>query len=140
MKNIFIILAISIFSTSCNNDKLQEYEVYQIVENMPRFPGCEDLPFNERRDCSNKKMLDFIYTRIKYPQEARENGIEGTVLIRFIIERNGKLSNKEIIKDIGGGCGQEVLRVINEMPKWVPGSIRDEEVRVYYNLPVKFRL
>ena len=71
---------------------------------------------------------------------ARENGLEGTVVIRFIVDETGNIIRPEVIKDIGGGCGQEALRVVKKMPLWEPGRQRDRKVKVYFNLPVKFKL
>ncbi|MCB9285485.1 MAG: energy transducer TonB [Lewinellaceae bacterium] len=114
-------------------------DVYKIVEVMPRFPGCEELGTKEEKeDCSMRKLVEFVYSNIQYPEEARNNSISGTVIIGFIVEKDGALSNLKIVRDIGGGCGQEGLRVIEMMPKWIPGTQRGTPVRVEYQLPIKF--
>jgi protein TonB len=77
---------------------------------------------------------------MEYPDEAEKMGITGIVYVNFIIEQDGSISNARILRDIGGGCGEEVLRVVNSMPKWNPGKQRGKTVRVQYNLPVKFTL
>jgi len=125
----------------------QQYEAYtdsliMAGAEMPRFPGCEDMDIapEERRSCAEMKLLEFIYKSIKYPTIARENGIEGVPIISFVIEEDGSVSNAEIIQDLGGGCGKEALRIINAMPKWIPGKIDGEPVRVQFNLPIKFGL
>ncbi|MEM9821035.1 MAG: energy transducer TonB, partial [Bacteroidota bacterium] len=119
-------------------------EIFTVVEEMPRFPGCEDKPKAERKACADKKMLQFIYKNIKYPPIARENGVEGAVVIRFVVDKDGKVKEPLIVKDIGAGCGNEALRVVkmmNNMPQgWVPGKQRGKPVKVYFNLPVRFRL
>jgi protein TonB len=112
---------------------------------MPRFPGCEDKPSKaEREACSREALLTFIYSNIKYPSIARENGLTGTVVASFVVEKDGRINNIEIIRDIGGGCGEEVLRVIklmNTMPeRWIPGKQTGKSVRVQFNLPVRFVL
>lgn len=112
-------------------------------EIMPRFPGCEEEPNlsdAERRDCANLELLKYVQQRLDYPVFARDNGIEGTVVLRFIIEKDGSVSNPEIVKEIGGGCGKEALRVVKEMPTWKPGKQGGRPVRVIMNLPVKFKL
>lgn len=124
---------------------VEEEEIFKVVEEMPRFPGCEDLATNEeRKACADKKMLQFIYDNIQYPAIARENGIEGTVVIRFVVEADGSIQKAEIVRDIGGKCGEEALRVVNLMntlpQKWTPGKQRGKPVRVWFNLPVKFIL
>lgn len=116
-------------------------EIFKVVEDMPRFPGCEDKTDKKERElCAQQKMLEFIYKNIKYPAIARENGIEGTVVISFVVEKDGTISDASIVRDIGAQCGQEALRVVNTMPEWVPGKQRGRSVRVQFNLPVKFKL
>jgi protein TonB len=89
-------------------------------------------------------MLQYIYNEINYPTLAREAGIEGTVVVRFYIDEQGNIKAPEILKEIGGGCGKEALRVVktmNEMgEKWTPGKQRGRAVKVYFNLPVKYKL
>jgi bla regulator protein blaR1 len=115
-------------------------EVFQVVEEMPRFPGCEDQPEEVRKNCSMKRMLGHIYTNIKYPLAAKEAGTQGTVVVSFIVEKDGSISNPEIARSIGSGCDEEVLRVVSTMPNFIPGKQRGKNVRVKFNLPVKFKL
>jgi protein TonB len=121
-------------------------EIFKVVEEMPRFPGCEDQggTTQEKKACADKKMLEFIYKNIKYPAIARENGVEGTVVIQFVVEKDGAISDAKIVRDIGAQCGQESLRVVNLMNsenlKWIPGKQRGRPVKVQFNLPVKFKL
>ena len=121
-------------------------EIFVIVEQMPRFPGCEDMQgtYDEKFTCSVEKFLAYVFRHLKYPALARENNIEGSVVVDFIVEPDGKVSNAQILKDIGGGCGDEVLRVVNSMngmpDGWTPGKQRGEAVRVKFKLPVIFRL
>jgi periplasmic protein TonB len=88
--------------------------------------------------------LEFIYRQVRYPALARENGIEGTVVIVFVVEPDGTLTNIRIARDIGGGCGEEAQRIVelmNAMPeRWTPGKVGGEAVRVQYNFPLKFKL
>ncbi|TVR88675.1 MAG: M56 family peptidase [Saprospirales bacterium] len=121
-------------------------EVFQIADEMPRFPGCEEknISGNELQNCSAKKMLTFVYDNIKYPEIARSNGIEGTVVISFVVDRTGQIQNPKIVRDIGGECGKEALRVIELMAdleeKWIPGIKEGKAVNVRYNFPVRFSL
>jgi protein TonB len=116
-------------------------EIFKVVEDMPRYPGCEDISDkDERKMCAQQKMLEFIYKNIKYPAIARENGIEGTVVVSFVVEKDGSITDARVVRDIGAQCGDEALRVVNDMPKWVPGKQRGRAVRVQFNLPVKFKL
>ena len=115
---------------------------FVFVEQMPRFVGCENRGLNDSdlKECSDKKMLDYIYSKVKYPPIAKENGIEGTVIASFVVEKDGSISGLKIARDIGGGCGKEVLRIVKDMPDWIPGEQRKRKVRVQFNLPVKFKL
>jgi protein TonB len=103
-------------------------EVFKVVEQMPQFPDGEAALFK------------FINDNIKYPAVARENGIEGKVFVKFIVEADGSVTNVEVVRDIGGGCGEEAMRVVKKFPKWNPGKQRGRPVRVFFNLPVQFRL
>jgi len=121
-------------------------EVFRVVEEMPRFPGCEEMEGDSKskKACADKKMLQYIYRQIVYPAEARENKIEGTVVVQFVIEKNGSISNVRIVREIGAGCGEEVKRIVETMndmlEKWTPGIQGGKPLRVQFNLPVKFRL
>jgi protein TonB len=118
------------------------YEMIDIFEEMPRFPGCEDIEGNsmDKKSCADKKMLAFIYANICYPDSARENGIEGTVVISFEVEKDGSIINPIIRREIGGGCEKEVLRIIKMLPKFIPAERNGEKVRTQFNLPIRFRL
>ncbi len=116
-----------------------------IIEEMPRFPGCEEVSdIGERKVCAQQKMLGYIYQEINYPAHAREIAIEGTVVVRFYVNKNGEIEDPEILKDLGGGLSEEALRVVNKMKdlpqRWIPGTQRGKVVKVAYNLPIKFRL
>jgi TonB family protein len=102
--------------------------VFMIVEVLPMFPGGQEA------------MLKFIAERLVYPEAALEEEIEGTVVVEFIVEEDGSLSNFKILKDIGGGCGEAALDVIKQMPNWVPGTQRNVPVRVYMKVPLRFKL
>jgi protein TonB len=116
--------------------------IFKLVEEMPRFPGCEDLALGkeEKYACSSNKMLEFIYNNIRYPELARQNGIEGTVYIQFVVEKDGSITGAKIVREIGGGCGEEALRVVSKMPIWQPGRQQGNPVRVQFSLPVKYKL
>ena len=102
--------------------------IYNIVEVMPEFPG------------GMNKMAEFLSENIKYPEKAKDNGVSGRVFISFVIEKDGSVSNIEVMKGIGGGCDDEAVRVVKAMPKWKPGLMKGKPVRVHYVLPVNFQL
>lgn len=123
----------------------KEPEIFKIVEDMPRFPGCEDIANKEERlACSNRKLLEYLSREVIYPAVARENDIQGVVVVQFVVEPNGMVSNIELIRDIGGLCGEEAVRLVesmNKMPeRWIPGKQRAIPVRTYFILPVRFTL
>lgn len=121
-------------------------KVHVIVEEMPRFPGCEavDGNTNLKKSCADKKMLEFIYKNIKYPRVAKENGVEGTVVVSFVVEKDGSITGIQILRDQGAGLGDEAVRIVKKMQdlsqKWIPGKQGNEAVRVQFNLPIRFKL
>lgn len=122
-----------------------EEEIFKVVEQMPRFPGCEDKGTEkEKEDCAKTKMLEYIYKNLKYPAIARENGVEGQVVLQFVVDKDGSIADTKIVRDIGAGCGSAAESVVNGMnnmgQKWTPGKQRGRPVRVLYTLPVKFKL
>ncbi|MBK6902685.1 MAG: TonB family protein [Saprospirales bacterium] len=110
------------------------------AEVMPRFPGCEELGLSKeaRQTCAEKALLSYIYEHVEYPQAALENGIFGMVVVRFVVEKDGSITEAEVLKDIGGGCGRAVLKVVVSMPAWIPGSQQGRKVRVQFKLPIRF--
>ena len=124
----------------------EEEEIFKIVEQMPRFPGCEDMGGSdkEKEKCAKEKMLQYIYKNLKYPAIARENGVEGMAVIRFVVDKSGAVNDIELLRDPGAGCGDAAKKVVNAMnnlpQKWTPGKQRGRPVKVLYTLPVKFKL
>lgn len=110
------------------DDEEEEQIIFQVVENDPEFPGGVEA------------LMKYLQQNIKYPQLARENNITGRVYVTFVVERDGSVTGVRVVRDIGGGCGQEAVRVVKAMPKWSPGKQRGKAVRVQYNLPVNFSL
>jgi len=109
-------------------DEVVEQEIFKIVEEMPSFPGGE------------AKLMEYVAKNVKYPQIARETGIQGRVFVNFVVEPDGSVSNVSVLRGIGGGCDEEAMRVVKNMPKWKPGKQRGKPVRVQYMLPVNFKL
>ena len=101
-------------------------EIFTIVEEQPTFGAGEEA------------RQKFLGENIKYPDLARENGIQGTVYVTFVVEPDGTISNVQVLKGIGAGCDEEAMRVVKLMPKWTPGKQRGKNVRVKINMPIKF--
>lgn len=105
-----------------------EAEIFTIVEEQPGFPGGEGA------------LMEYLGKNISYPQLARESNIQGTVYVTFVVEPNGSISNVKTLKGIGGGCDEEAIRVVKNMPSWKAGKQRGKPVRVQFNLPIRFIL
>lgn len=119
----------------------ESIDIFRVVEEMPRFGDCADEPDRDERDrCSGLAILRYFAEHLRYPELARTNGIEGLAVVQFIVEKDGSITDAKVVKDIGGNCGREALRVANGMPKWTPGLQRGRPVRVIMNLPVRFQL
>jgi len=95
------------------------------VEQMPAFNG---------------DMNAYLNKNLHYPDMARENGIEGKVIIRFIVNEDGSVSDVTVVRSVGGGCDAEAVRIVSGMPKWKPGKQNGKEVKVIFNLPIVFKL
>ncbi|WP_190277272.1 energy transducer TonB [Taibaiella lutea] len=85
-------------------------------------------------------LLEYLQRNIRYPNEARENQIQGRVVVRFVVNKEGKIEGAEVQKGIGYGCDKEALRVVNAMKTWKPGQVKGKAVKAYYTLPITFRL
>ena len=126
--SVLAILLISSTTVTAQNKKTSNDKVFEKVEDMPEFPGGE------------KAMMDFVAKNVQYPKEAMEKEISGRVLVGFIVEKDGSISETEIVKGIGGGCDEEAVRVVKAMPKWKPGKQDGKPVRVHFILPLTFKL
>jgi protein TonB len=105
-----------------------EPEIFTVVEEMPSFPG------------GDLELLKFMAENTKYPPLARENGLQGIVVVTFVVDERGRIDKVQILRGIGGGCDEEAVRVVKAMPQWKAGKQRGMPVRVQYNLPFRFTL
>ena len=108
-------------------EEINEYTIFYNVEKFPEFPGGIDA------------LRKFIADNLIYPQEAQEKGIQGQVFCQFVIERDGSVSNIQVVRGIHPLLDEEAIRVIELMPKWIPGECYEEPVRVRFTLPIHFR-
>ncbi len=109
-------------------DVIPEQHIFMVVEQMPAFPGGQGA------------LMKYLAEHIKYPELAKESGIQGRVFINFVVEPDGSIDQVKVLRGIGGGCDEEAVRVVKSMPRWIPGKQRGKPVRVSFNLPVKFAL
>ncbi len=110
------------------DDKWDEDTVFTITEQQPAFPGGMEA------------LYAFMQKHLRYPEAAREAGIQGTVFVSFVVRYDGSITGIEILRGIGGGCDEEAMRVVAMMPAWEPGMQRGEAVSVQFNMPVRFVL
>lgn len=105
-----------------------EGEVFEIVEQNPMFPG------------GNEELMKWLSKNLKYPASAQENGIQGRVLVQFVVNKDGSIVEPKVIRSVDPALDKEAMRVVSAMPKWQPGKQRGKTVRVRFTLPVTFRL
>jgi protein TonB len=103
-------------------------QIFTYVEQMPDFPGGQT------------ELMKYLQKNLRYPPAARENGIEGRVVLQFVVDEQGRISDIQTLRDIGGGCADEATRVVKSMPPWKPGKQNGNPVKVYFKLPVTFKL
>ena len=108
----------------------QEYGVkaFVIVEQMPQYPGGE------------KELRNYISKNLKYPNIAKENGIQGKVIVRFVVTNTGKIERVEILRSLDPMCDKEAIRVVRTLPPFIPGKQDGKNVSVWYTLPIIFKL
>jgi protein TonB len=107
---------------------VEEEQIFTIVEEMPSFPGGE------------AELFKYLGKNIQYPQMARDASIQGVVYVTFVVDKDGKIKDVKVLRGIGGGCDEEAVRVVKNMPTWKPGKQRGKPVSVQYNLPIRFTL
>ncbi len=105
-----------------------ENKVFDVVEQMPSFPG------------GAAALMQYLSSSIKYPVVAQENGVQGRVVISFVVERDGSITDVQVARSVDPSLDREAQRVVRSMPKWIPGKQNGQAVRVKYNVPVAFRL
>jgi TonB family protein len=108
--------------------KIQKKEIYTAVEQNPEFVGGQD------------KMYQYLGENIKYPAAAQRADVSGRVFVKFIVEDDGTIGDVVVMKGIGFGCDEEAIRVVKSMPRWKPGVQNGKNVRVYYNMPIVYKL
>ena len=103
-------------------------KAFDVVEQMPQFPG------------GLEELMAFLSQNVRYPETAHKAGVQGRVIANFVVEKDGSITEAKIVKSVSPELDAEALRVINSMPKWIPGMQNDEAVRVKYTIPVTFQL
>lgn len=106
----------------------EEEKVFDVVEQMPQFPG------------GDAALFQYLSGHIKYPSIAEENGVQGRVIVTFVVERDGSITDVKIMKSVDPSLDREAARVVKSMPRWIPGKQNGSSVRVKYTVPVTFKL
>lgn len=110
-------------------EEIEEEQIFYKVEKMPSFMGGDLTTFR-----------NWVQGKVKYPQLAQENNISGRVLLMFVVEKDGSLTNIEVLQTPDSSLSEEAIRVLKTSPKWEPGKQRNQSVRVKYMLPIDFRI
>lgn len=139
---------------STETDMMEEVEViemeeevsdeilnFAIVESVPIFPGCENEPSNEAKKlCFQRQIMSFVSRNFEFPEMARQMGISGKVYVNFVIEKNGSISNAEVVRGVDPLLDDEAIRVVKMIPKLIPAKQRGKPVRMSFTLPINARL
>ena len=115
-------------TTQTQKDTTTDDKVYEVCEQMPTYKG------------GDVALLKYLTDSVKYPELAKKHGVQGRVIIGFIVEKDGSLTDVKVLRAVDRALDAEALRVVKGMPKWIPGSQNGQHVRVKYNVPVPFRL
>jgi len=138
--SVFLLTAVfsfnAAFSASCFNyfesdfSKVEQPDttIYTITEVPAVFPG------------GDMARVQYLFQNLEYPEEAMEQGVQGTVFVSFVVEIDGSITNAKIIRGLSSEIDEEVLRLVNNMPKWAPGRIKGQRVRTIFRMPVRFAL
>lgn len=138
---ILVVLG-SLTLLSCEQKQLNDDEIYMVVDEMPRFPGCEEMEgtIDERRACSQQELFEFIGENLVYPQDAKDAGESGMVFVSFVIDVSGSIESERILRSPSESLSQAALEILDEMPDWIPGVQDGRNVNVQFNLPIRFEL
>jgi protein TonB len=123
-----VLKAKEVIATEPVKPKEEENKVFDVVEQMPSFPGGQGA------------LMNYLNSNIKYPVIAEENGIQGRVVVQFVVGKDGSISNVHVVKSVDPSLDKEAVRVVENMPRWIPGKQNGQSVTVRYTLPVTFRL
>ena len=119
-------------------------EPMTVVETMPVWGACPDNSgggfMHPSRECTERAIADFVVSELRYPKKARRKGIEGKVVVKFVIEKNGEVGEASVVTSVNPLLDQEALRVVQSMPSFRPGTQRGKPVRVMFHLPFNFAL
>lgn len=131
MVSLFIVLACNeseVMAQTQKDDYVDEDRVYDVVDQMPQFPG------------GHEKLKEFIEKNRRYPKSLQDRGIQGRVVVTFVVKKTGRISHAKVARGVDPALDREALRVVRKMPQWIPGKVGGKNVDVKYTIPVDFRL
>ena len=131
MVSLFIVLACNeseMMAQTQKDDYVDEDRVYDVVDQMPQFPG------------GHEKLKEFIEKNRRYPKSLQDRGIQGRVVVTFVVKKTGRISHAKVVRGVDPALDREALRVVRKMPQWIPGKMGGKNVDVKYTIPVDFRL
>lgn len=136
MKKVLFVLALLLSAhTAMHAQSHQRTErnasdekIFDVVEQPPSFPGGQAA------------LMSYLSKSVKYPEEALKDNVQGRVIVGFIVEKDGSVSNAKIIRSVDSALDKEAIRIVMSMPKWTPGRQNGRNVRTKYNVPVNFKL
>lgn len=131
MVSLFIVLACNESEMMAQTQKdgyVDEDRVYDVVEQMPQFSG------------GHEKLKEFIEKNKRYPKSLQDCGIQGRVVVTFVVKKTGRISHAKVVRGVDPALDKEALRVVRKMPRWIPGKMGGKNVDVRYTIPVDFRL
>lgn len=113
------------------------------VDEMPLFPGCDNVESDDKITCSNTKLIGFVASNLKYPEAAKKGNVEGMVVVKFVVNKDGKVEKIKTVKSLGSDCDKAAMNVMKKMQEeitWTPGQKDGKAVSVEMALPFKFKL
>lgn len=131
MKKLFftaIMAFVAVLTASAQTAKTTEEKVYDVVEEMPEYPG------------GTAEMMKFLRENIKYPTQAEKRKEQGTVIVQFVVEKDGSLTDFALVKRASPTLDDAAVEVVKKMPKWKPGKTNGKNVRVKFSIPITYRL
>ena len=127
MKKLLFLLLVFTLGFQVNVCAQKTSKVYDVVEQMPSFPGGQQA------------MMKFMKNNIRYPEALKKNKVQGMVLVQFVVDQTGRITNPVVKRSVEPSLDAEALRVVRAMPKWNPGKQNGKPVQVRYTLPVSFK-
>lgn len=138
LKILLLFIALHPLNGHGQNAPLEQEELIPPIEENPLWQGCDTLPYGDRSNCTQSSFLEFVADNIRYPAICLEEGVYGVVYLSFLIQADGSIADIRLLRGVHPALDAEAKRILELMPKWVPGKQRGKPVDVRYNVPIKF--